>query len=154
VKLILAAVIALVAAVLVIGQEDSMKDERTAALELLGLKVKDRVTGFTGVVSSICFDLYGCIQAIVSPAVDDKGAMPDGKWIDVSRLEVLDPAPVMEIPGGRFAGAAVGTRTEREAGAVAHGSARHSVVPGGGSRDARRARRASLQGMRRRALAS
>jgi len=100
----MAAVIALAAAALVIGsQEDkSMNTQTTKALELLGLKVRDRITGFTGVASSICFDLYGCIQAIVSPAVDDKGAMPDGKWIDVSRLEVLDAAPVMEIPGGRF----------------------------------------------------
>jgi hypothetical protein len=105
VKIVLAAVIALVAAALVIGQEETMHTEATEvmkALELLGLKVRDRVTGFTGVASSICFDLYGCIQAIVSPAVDDKGAMPEGKWIDVSRLDVLDAAPVMEIPGGRF----------------------------------------------------
>lgn len=103
VTLTLAVVIALVAAAFLIrSEEESMKAEATKALGLLGLKVRDRVTGFTGVASSICFDLYGCIQAIVSPAVDDKGAMPDGKWIDVSRLEVLDAAPVMEIPGGRF----------------------------------------------------
>jgi hypothetical protein len=100
----LAVAIALAAAVLVIrSQEDSsMNTEATKALELLGLKVRDRVTGFAGVASSICFDLYGCIQAIVSPAVDEKGAMPESKWIDVSRLEVLDAVPVMEIPGGRF----------------------------------------------------
>ncbi len=72
-------------------------------LELLGLKVRDRVTGFSGIVSSICFDLYGCVQGVVSPPVDEKGALPDGKWIDTSRLEVLDASPVMEVPGGRFA---------------------------------------------------
>lgn len=71
-------------------------------LELLGLKVRDRVTGFTGVVSSVCFDLYGCVQAVVSPPVDDKGALAESKWIDTSRLEVLSTVPVMEIPGGRF----------------------------------------------------
>lgn len=71
-------------------------------LELLGLKVRDRITGFSGVVGSVCFDLYGCVQAVVSPPIDDKGTLPDGKWFDTSRLEVLDPVPVMEIVGGRF----------------------------------------------------
>jgi len=37
----------------------------------LGLKVKDRVTGFEGVVSTMSFDLYGCIQAAVTPAAKD-----------------------------------------------------------------------------------
>ena len=33
-------------------------------LELLGQKVEDKVTGFRGVVTTISFDLYGCIQAV------------------------------------------------------------------------------------------
>lgn len=71
-------------------------------LRLLGLKVKDRVTGFSGVVVSICYDLFGCIQAVVSPVANDKNEIGDGRWFDVSRLEVLDENHVMEIPGGRF----------------------------------------------------
>ena len=71
-------------------------------LELLGLKVRDRVTGFVGVVASVSYDLYGCVQAVVSPLIDDKGKLEDGRWFDVSRLEVLDSVPVMKIPGGRF----------------------------------------------------
>jgi len=39
-------------------------------LDLLGHKVTDRVSGFTGVVTSIGFDLYGCIQAVVTPGAD------------------------------------------------------------------------------------
>ena len=69
-------------------------------LELLGLKVRDRVTGFTGIVESISWDLYGCIQAVVRPPVNDKGEMPDGKWCDVLRLDVLETTPIMAIPGG------------------------------------------------------
>lgn len=83
-------------------------------LELLGLTARDRVTGFKGVVESISWDLYGCIQAVVRPPVDDKGAMPDGKWIDVLRLDV-DRASgrVMEIPGGfQTYGAGPSTTTE------------------------------------------
>lgn len=72
-------------------------------LKLLGLKVRDKVSGLTGICESICYDLYGCIQAVIRPPVDDKGAMPDGRYFDVTRLEVLDEKPVMDIPGGRFA---------------------------------------------------
>jgi len=45
-------------------------------LSLLGLKVKDKVTGYTGVVASIGFDLYGCVQAIVNPGMDKDGKLP------------------------------------------------------------------------------
>ncbi len=71
-------------------------------LQLLGLKVKDRVTGFTGIAESISYDLYGCVQAVVKPPINEKGEVVDGRWFDVSRLEVLDPTPVMTIPGNRF----------------------------------------------------
>lgn len=71
-------------------------------LQLLGLKVRDKVTGLVGICECVSYDLYGCIQAVVRPPVDEKGALSDGKWFDVSRIEVLDATPVMEIPGGRF----------------------------------------------------
>ena len=67
--------------------------------KLLGLKVKDKVTGFKGVVTSVCFDLYGCIQACIQPeALDPTGKAPDSGWADISRLEILDYNPVMDRP--------------------------------------------------------
>ncbi len=42
-------------------------------LELLGLKCEDRVTGFKGVIISMTFDLYGCVQAIVDPGMNKDG---------------------------------------------------------------------------------
>jgi hypothetical protein len=77
--------------------------EQMNDLKLLGLKVADKVTGFTGVVDSICYDLYGCIQATVKPPCNEKGEYLDAKWFDVARLQVLSPTPVMEVPGARFA---------------------------------------------------
>ena len=65
-------------------------------LELLGYKVEDRVTGFYGVVTTISFDLYGCIQAIVTPSADLKDQKPE--WFDVTRLEILGDVPVMATP--------------------------------------------------------
>lgn len=70
----------------------------SAHLDLLGLKVKDRVTGFKGVVTSLSFDLYGCIQAIVTPQANSKGDKADSEWFDVTRLEVTDDKPVMALP--------------------------------------------------------
>jgi len=67
-------------------------------LDLLGMRVEDRVTGFTGVVASVGFDLYGCIQAIVHPGLDDDGKLRDQHWFDVNRLRVIGDQPVMERP--------------------------------------------------------
>ena len=75
-------------------------------MQLLGLKVREVVTGFSGVVTSVSFDLYGCVQALVSPGVKD-GKLGDQVWFDVKRLMVSDLEPVMavpdfaEVPGGQ-----------------------------------------------------
>jgi hypothetical protein len=71
-------------------------------LQLLGLRVRDKVTNFVGVCESVSYDLYGCIQAIVRPPMNEKNEVPDSRWFDVARLEVLDPTPVIEVPGDRF----------------------------------------------------
>lgn len=67
-------------------------------LALLGFKVKDSVTGMEGVVESIGFDLYGCIQAVVKPSVNEKGEMQDGRWFDIKRLTAISDTPVMPVP--------------------------------------------------------
>jgi len=66
-------------------------------LDLLGLKAKDKVTGFEGVVSSVCFDLYGCVQMVLTPEVKE-GKFNDSHWFDEKRLEILDHNPVMATP--------------------------------------------------------
>jgi hypothetical protein len=67
-------------------------------LSMLGLRVQDRVTGMEGVVVSIGFDLYGCIQAIVNPGLDKDGKHRDQNWFDIARLKVIDDQPVMKQP--------------------------------------------------------
>jgi len=56
-------------------------------IELLGRKAVDKVTGFEGVISSVSFDLYGCVMAAISPPAKD-GDIKDGRWFDVQRLTV------------------------------------------------------------------
>lgn len=67
-------------------------------INLLGTTVTDKVTGITGVVTSISFDLYGCVQAIVKQRVQDDGKTPDARWYDVNRLDIVEPTRVMPIP--------------------------------------------------------
>lgn len=69
-------------------------------LQLLGRKVRDAVTNAEGIVESISFDLYGCVQAVVRVPIDPSkpGEIPEGRWFDVKRLTVLSPDPVMRLP--------------------------------------------------------
>lgn len=67
-------------------------------LSLLGLQVKDRVTGMTGIVVSVSFDLYGCVQAIVHPGLTPDGKPAEQHWFDIARLDVRSNTPVMPQP--------------------------------------------------------
>lgn len=53
---------------------------------MLGLTVRDRITGFTGVVTGHCRYISGCHQALVVPRMQD-GKLPESQWFDVQRLE-------------------------------------------------------------------
>lgn len=67
-------------------------------LEMLGLCCQDQVTGLKGVVTSIGFDLYGCVKAVLHPGMDEKGEMRESQRFDIARLEPLDDIPVMGRP--------------------------------------------------------
>jgi hypothetical protein len=80
------------------------------ALQFLGSSQRDVVTGLAGVVTSICFDINGCIQACLKPPLDKDGKIPDGYWIDLDRLQErgqrVMPAFPYEVPLARRAGPA------------------------------------------------
>lgn len=82
-------------------------------LDLLGMRAVDRVTGFTGVISSICFDLYGCVQATVSPSTD-KGKIADSHYFDVQRLKITHREPVMDRPNFDYGPQALGLQGAAE----------------------------------------
>lgn len=71
-------------------------DTYSRHIELLGCKAEDKVTGFKGTIDSICFDLYGCVQASLKPSIDSEGRIPDGYWVDITRLKV--GKRVMAVP--------------------------------------------------------
>jgi hypothetical protein len=68
-------------------------------MSLLGMHVKDQITNLDGVVESVCFDLYGCVQASVRrTGIDKDGKLYEGYWFDVKRLVVKSTKPVMAVP--------------------------------------------------------
>jgi len=75
-----------------------MKVDIKNHLKILGHKVECRVTGLKGIASSICFDLYGCIQVAVTPMANKDGKLDSGHWLDISRLKKTSAKPVMQIP--------------------------------------------------------
>lgn len=77
-----------------------MSQLKDGYLGLLGMRVRDAVSGFEGVVESIAYDLYGCIQAVVRPPVSKEkpNDIPDGRWLDCKRLVVLDRKAIMDVP--------------------------------------------------------
>lgn len=66
--------------------------------DLLGYKVKDKVTGFNGVATSWCIDLYGCICISVNPGLDDSKKLGEQCWFDAKRLEKISKTRVMDLP--------------------------------------------------------
>jgi len=72
--------------------------EQGKHLSLLGLKAMDSVTGYFGVITTVSFDLYGCVQCVITPMVGADGEIKCGNWFDVSRIKVTNTTPVMTQP--------------------------------------------------------
>lgn len=80
-------------------------------LELLGTTMRDRVTGIEGMVDSVSFDAYGCVQASLRPRANKDGTLSDGRWFDVKRLEavgkrIMPVPPFVTTPKGKEIGPA------------------------------------------------
>jgi hypothetical protein len=66
--------------------------------KLLGYEVRDVVTGFKGTVTTIAFDLYGCVQGYVSTRLTKGEKETSGQWFDLKRLVAVGKKPVMQVP--------------------------------------------------------
>ena len=70
-----------------------------------GVRVKDIISGYEGVVTGMSSWITGCNQYSVSPGLDDKGEFRDNQWLDEDRLRIVDGAETIqlglgELPGG------------------------------------------------------
>ena len=84
-----------------------MEVEKQYCQGYLGHKARDRVTGFKGTITSMSFDLFGCVQAGLTPEViNDKttGKLELGSshWFDCNRLELLTDERIIPLPDFPF----------------------------------------------------
>lgn len=63
----------------------------------LGDKVKDKVSGFIGIVVAKYSYMQGCSRICVQPSVDKKGKLPDTQTFDEPLLEVLETQKIKPI---------------------------------------------------------
>jgi len=71
----------------------------------LGDRVKDIITGYTGIVTGRGDFLYGCVRFIVADEkLDDKGKVHEGHWFDEGQLKIVDvgvirrPETILRLP--------------------------------------------------------
>jgi hypothetical protein len=67
----------------------------------LGTKVRDRITGTTGIVDARTVYLYGSPQVRVTPAETKDCHPAEGFWLEERRVEVCDNAPPLVGFGDR-----------------------------------------------------
>lgn len=60
--------------------------------KMLREKVKDKITGFTGIAVAKCEYLNGCVCYEVRPDKLKDGCMLKTEWIDVQQLELVNPS--------------------------------------------------------------
>jgi hypothetical protein len=70
---------------------------------LLGATVRDKVTGFTGVVTGFVQYLSGCNQVLVVPPIKEDGSLPDPQWFDVQRVDA-QATPLIVLDNGSTPG--------------------------------------------------
>lgn len=56
----------------------------------LGATMRDRITGFQGVVTGRVNYLTGCNQALIAPPLGPDGSIRCAEWFDDQRLERVD----------------------------------------------------------------
>lgn len=76
---------------------------------LLGKKVKDKISGFKGVVVGETRWLWGCLRVGVERRkVNNDGKVSDPEWFDVDRVEVIAGSKTMRIVSTKAETAVVG----------------------------------------------
>jgi hypothetical protein len=70
----------------------------------LGDRARDKISGFTGIVTGKCEYLNGCVQFLLRPEKLDKdGKRIDGEWVDYQQLELINSGTYFkneDRPGG------------------------------------------------------
>lgn len=70
----------------------------------LGLAGKDKITGFTGIITGMCKHLTGCNQYCLVPKSKDGNELKGGEWFDEGRIVVIGPGILQEDVQGEING--------------------------------------------------
>lgn len=70
----------------------------------LGETAVDVITRFKGIVTGRCEYISGCTQLLVQPQMDDKGVVPEARWIDEQRLGVDIAYPPISLDNSQTPG--------------------------------------------------
>jgi hypothetical protein len=62
----------------------------------LGVKLRDKVTGFTGIATAYIEYINGCKQYALAPPVDKDGKIQDSIYFDEQRLDFVDHGVCIE----------------------------------------------------------
>ena len=54
-----------------------------------GLKAKDIISGFTGIITGHSDYITGCDQYLLVPQVKEDNSAPESKWYDENRIEIM-----------------------------------------------------------------
>jgi len=63
----------------------------------LGNEVKDTVTGITGIVTTITYNMYNCPRVAINPTREGGEYSNDREWFDLPRVEVVDDGVAAEF---------------------------------------------------------
>lgn len=55
----------------------------------LGLKAKDQITGFKGIIVGRCEHLFGCNTYGICPKIGKDGKIDSAQWFDEGRLTII-----------------------------------------------------------------
>lgn len=67
-------------------------------IDRLGRKGTDKITKLQGTITSVCHDLYGCVQVSLHTGLDKDDNIRDQHWYDIQRIEVDYNAPRVMTP--------------------------------------------------------
>lgn len=69
-----------------------------------GVKAKDVITGFTGVVTGHTSYISGCSQVLLQPPMGKDGKRPDGEWFDEQRVVPVSGAKKIVLDNSKTPG--------------------------------------------------
>lgn len=60
-----------------------------------GKLAKDKITGFEGIITSKHYYITGCAQYGLQPKIDKDGKVPDSRYFDEGRVEILESEQIL-----------------------------------------------------------